>query len=124
LTRILVAAVASAAIGFVLITAAFALPSGESLQANPISVTLVLLHVAMPLLIAPVAAGAAGAWLAGDWIGAIGSVSGFVLGGWMAATLQSGGRPVAEPMAAGYFAILVLIGYASGLALRPKRSIA
>ncbi len=103
---------------------AFALPSGQGLQVNPVSLTLVLLHFAMPLLIAPIASGAVGAWLSGQWIGAVGSVAGFVVGGWLAATLQSGGRPIADPMAAVYFAILVVMGHALGLMVRPRRSIA
>jgi hypothetical protein len=120
-TRILLAGAAAAAVAFVLIVAASAWRVAGGLEPDAVGISAVLLTVAVPLIIAPVAAGFAAGLVARRWLGLTGGIVGFVGGALLAVLPSADGTPVSDPPAIVFFAVLVTFGYASALLLARSR---
>jgi hypothetical protein len=130
MSRILAGAAAAAALGFALITLGYVvtIPTTLLVDSNgdptALAVPLMLVPATILLLVAPIVSGMAGGLLSGRFVGVIGSVAGFLIGAVAAAIAQGAGtadRPIADPMAAVFFGLFVVVGHVSGLAIRPHR---
>jgi hypothetical protein len=129
-SRILAGAAAAAGLGFALITLAYvvAIPAASVVDANgdptAVALPLMLIRGVIFLLVAPIVSGMAGGIISRRFVGVLGSVAGFLIGAVAAAVLQGAGtadRPIADPMAAVFFGLIVAVGHVSGLAIRPHR---
>ena len=130
MSRILVGAAVAAGLGFALITLAYVMAIPSSLlsdgngDASILAVPLMVVRGTILLLVAPIASGIAGGVVTGRFIGALGSVAGFLIGAVTASIFQGAGtpdRPIADPMAAVFFGLIVAGGHVTGLAIRPRR---